>query len=86
MRAQALASLARELQQHLNTGALATVGRVELSDGVTVDAQRMARIVLSDVSRIARGHPPDWLTDRERQDLQEDLLRLIASVPASVPP
>ena len=84
MKGPALASRARELQQHLDIGVLTTLGRVELSDGVTVDAERMARIVLSDGARVIRGHPSDWLTVREQRDLQDDLMRLLILASAPV--
>ena len=85
MLVQVLAPLALELRNRLDSGALAGLGRVHLSDGVTVDAERMARIVLADIHRITRDDPPGWLTDNERQDLHDDLLRLLALVTVPVP-
>ena len=48
-----------------------------MSDGVTVDAERMARIVLVDVERIAAGTPAGWLTEGDERVLYDDLLRLL---------
>ena len=80
MRVQALAPLALVLRDHLKADAFAKLGRVELSDGATVDAERMARIILADVDRLARDDPHRWLTEREEQDLHDDLVRLLALV------
>ena len=80
MQVQLLVPLALELRIRLYSGAFSGLGRVRLSDGVTVDAERMARIVLADIYRITRDDPPGWLTDGERQDLHDDLLRLLALV------
>jgi hypothetical protein len=82
MRVQALAPLALLLREHLDAGALAGLGRVEMSDGVTVDPERMARIVLADLDRIGGW---DWLTDRDKQNLHDDLLRLLALVRQPLP-
>ena len=77
MQPQALEPLARELRDALERGALAHHGRVEMSDGVTVEPERMARIVLVDLERIAGGTPGAWLTEAYERDLYDDLRRLI---------
>ena len=80
MQVQALAPLARALRERLEAGALTGIGRIELSDGATVDPERMARIILTDLDRITRVGRSDWLTDREERELHDDLLRLLALV------
>jgi hypothetical protein len=77
MQTPALDHLARELREALQRGALAHHGRVELSDGVTVDAERMAGIVLVGVERIAGGTPGSWLSVSHERELYDDLLRLL---------
>jgi hypothetical protein len=69
-------TFARELREALESGAFARSDRVELSDGVTVNPTRMARIVLVDFERVARGQHRGWLAEGEEQALYEDLLRL----------
>jgi hypothetical protein len=80
----AIEHLARELREACDSGALAHRGRVQLSDGVTVDFERMARIVLADFERIAQGRYSEWITEGEEQELYADLVRLhaLARVPA----
>ena len=85
MSVQALAPLALVLRECLDAGALAGLGRIELSDGVSVDPERMARIALGELDRIARVAGWDWLTEREEQDLLNDLLRLLALVRQPLP-
>ena len=79
-----LAPLARELRACLASGALAARSRVELSDGVIVDFERMARIVLADFERAARATNGNGITEGEEQELYNDLLRLhsLAFAPA----
>ena len=77
MHAPALAHFAHELREALRRGAFAHSGRVEMADGMTVDAERMARIVLVDVERIAAGTPAGWLTEGDERGLYDDLLRLL---------
>ena len=72
-----LESVAHELHEALESGALARLGRVALSDGVAVDPERMARIILADVERSARGQRSAWLTEDEEQKLTDDLLCLL---------
>jgi hypothetical protein len=85
MRVQALAPLALLLRERLDAGALAGLGRVEMSDGVTVDPERMARIILADVDRIDRVEGWDWLTEGEEQSLHDDLLQLLTLSRRSLP-
>ena len=48
-----------------------------MSDGLTVDAERMARNVLVDIERIAGDTPGTWLTESYERELYDDLLRLL---------
>jgi len=73
-----LVPLALELRERLDAGAFAGLGRVELSDGTTVNSERMARIILADVEHIARNTHGGWLMEGEEQTLHDDLLRLLA--------
>ena len=84
LRQQQLETFARELREALDSGALAHHHRVELSDGVTVNPERMARIVLADLDRLARTDDRAWLTEFEEQKLYDDLLRLLALARGSV--
>jgi hypothetical protein len=84
LRQQHLETFARKLREALDSGVLAHCHRVELSDGVTVNPERMARIVLADLDRLARTDDRGWLTEFEEQKLYEDLLRLLALVRGSV--
>jgi hypothetical protein len=77
---QRLETLARELHEALDSGALAHCHRIDLSDGVTVNPERMARIVLADIDRLARTDDRAWMTELEEQKLYDDLLRLLALV------
>jgi hypothetical protein len=79
-----LETLARDLHGALDSGALAHCHRVELSDGVTVNPERMARIVLADIDRLTRTDDRGWLTELEEQRLYDDLLRLLTLVRGSV--
>ncbi len=81
---QRLETLAHELHEALDSGALAHCHRVELSDGVTVNPERIARIVLADIDRLARTGDRGRLTEFEEQTLYDDLLRLLALVRGSV--
>ena len=76
MSTQELSLLARELQESLVSGSLAQRGRVDLSDGVTVTFERMARIVLADFDRLMKQTPDDPISDDAEQQLYDDLLRL----------
>jgi hypothetical protein len=78
MQEHLLESLARELREHLASGALAHRGRVELSDGLTIDPERMARIVLTDSERVTQGRYSAWITEGQEETLYDDLLRLVA--------
>lgn len=84
LRRQQLETFARELREGLESGALAHCHRIELSDGMTVDPERMARIVLADLDRLARTDDRGWLTEFEEQKLYEDLLHLLAMARGSV--
>ena len=55
MSVQELSALALELRAVLKSGAFAQRGRVALNDGVTVNPERMARIILVDIERVARN-------------------------------
>ena len=79
-----LEACARELREALDAGALAHRHRAELSDGVTVNPERMARIVLADIDRLARTGDRGWLTELEEQRLYDDLLRLLALAGAPI--
>jgi hypothetical protein len=77
MQTQTLEPLDRELRDALERGALAHRGRLEMSDGVTVEPERMARIVLVDLERIAGGTSGAWLPEGCDRELYDDLLRLV---------
>ena len=77
MSVQALFPLALELREALSSGAFARHGRIEMSDGVTVDPERMARIVLVDIEHLAQGRHGDWITEDEEQRIYADLLCLL---------
>ena len=51
---------------------------------MTVDSERMARIVLVDIERIAAGTPGAWLTEGSERELYDDLLRLLTVARQSV--
>ena len=70
-------TFAHELQESLASGSLTQRGQVELSDGVTVNFERMARIVLADFGRLMKQTPNHPISDDEQQ-LYDDLLRLHA--------
>jgi hypothetical protein len=70
-------TLARDLREALASGAFAHHGRVELSDGMTVDPERMARIVLADFERINRDGHDSGSTASEQLTLYDDMLRLL---------
>jgi hypothetical protein len=57
MQTRAREHVIRELRAALPSSALADCGRVEMSDGMTIDAERMARMVLVDLEYVARGTP-----------------------------
>jgi hypothetical protein len=78
MQIHPLETFARELRACLASGALAHRGRIELSDGVSVDFERMARIVLTDFERVALRVGSDWFTEDVERALYGDLLRLHA--------
>jgi hypothetical protein len=82
---QHLETFARELREALDCGALAHCHRVALSDGVTVNPERMARVVLADIDRLARTDGRGRLTEREAQELHDDLLYLLALAGVPVP-
>jgi hypothetical protein len=77
MQTQAREHLIRELHDALASGALAHCGRVEISDGMTVDAERMARIVLVELEYVARGTPGACLAAGYERVLYDDMLRLL---------
>ena len=77
MSVQELFPLALELREALSSGAFARHGRVKLSDGVTVDPERMARIVLVDIERGARDGHGGWLTEDDEHALHDDVRRLL---------
>jgi len=77
-------TFAHELRAALESGALAHRGRVQLSDGVTVDSERMARIILADFERITQGEPEGWLTEQEEYELYDDLRRLLTLAQGAV--
>ena len=69
-------TFAHELREALDSGALAQRGRVDLSDGATVDAERMARIVLADFDRTVKHRPDEPILVDDEQQLYDDLMRL----------
>jgi hypothetical protein len=71
-------SVARELGEALDSGALTQRGRVELSDGVTVSFERMARIVLADFERIAERLADERISEADERQLHDDLTHLHA--------
>ena len=77
MPVQELSPLALELREALGSGAFDRRGRVALSDGLTVDPERMARIILVDIEHGARDGQAMWLTEDEERVLYDDLLRLL---------
>jgi hypothetical protein len=77
-RQQFMRLLAHELREELESGALARRGRVELSDGVTVSFERMARIVLTDVARIVERRADTPSSEADEQQLYDDLTHLHA--------
>ena len=70
--------LAHELGAVLSSGALARRGRVELSDGITVGFERMARIVLADVQRNAGRLADGRISEADERQLYDDLTHLHA--------
>ena len=77
MQTQAREHLIRELRDALSSGALAHCGRVEMCDGMTVDAERMARMVLVDLEYVSRGTSGACLAAGYERVLYDDLLRLL---------
>jgi hypothetical protein len=69
-------TLARELREALDSGALARRGRVELSDGASVSFERMTRIVLADFARIVKRPPGEPIGEDDEQQLYDDLTHL----------
>jgi hypothetical protein len=78
MRVPSMESLAQDLAACLAAGPLACSGHVELSDGAIVDFERMARIVLFDVERMARMTVGDGRVADEAQAIYDDLRRLLS--------
>src|SRR5215217_6519653 len=78
MTRQSMDTLTGELRKALTAGAFTRRGRVALSDGVTVDPERMARIILVDIEHLAQGRHADWITKDEEQRIYDDLLCLLA--------
>jgi len=70
---------ARELKEYLASGALMGSGAVELTDGLVVDVERMARITLAEFERLASG-TSQTSSIQEHQQLYADLERLHAFV------
>jgi len=77
MQTEAAKDLVGELREALTSGAFAHCSRVQLSDGVTIDSERMARIVLADFERIAQGTSSTWRIVGEEPELYDDLLCLL---------
>ena len=77
-RQQFMKLLAHELGEELGSGALARRGRVELTDGVTVSFERMARIVLTDFGRIVERPADERISEADEQQLYDDLTHLHA--------
>ncbi len=78
MQPHQLVRLARDLRERLTSGTLAQRGQVELSDGMTINPERMARIVLVDIERVIQGKHSEWITEGQDEILYDDLLRLLA--------
>jgi hypothetical protein len=78
MSVQELFPLALELREALSSGAFARPCRVEMSDGMIIDPERMARIVLVDIERGVRDGHGGWLTEDDEHALYDDLRRLLA--------
>lgn len=72
-----LASLARDLREVLASGALTRHGRVAMSDGLIIEPERMARLVLSDFERIVRDGHDSGSTASDELALYDDMLRLL---------
>ena len=68
--------LARELRAWLASEALDARSRVELSDGLIVNLERMVRIVLADFERVAWATDGSAITEGEKHALSDDRLRL----------
>ena len=77
-RQQFMKLLAHELGEELDSGALARRGRVELTGGVTVSFERMARIVLTDVARVMERPADQPISETYEQQLYDDLTHLHA--------
>jgi hypothetical protein len=69
-----------KLRAALDSGAFAALERVTLRDGVTVQAARMARIVLTDLQRIAEQPAGGWVAEDEMPRLYDDVQHLLALV------
>ena len=69
-----------KLRAALDGGAFAALERVTLGDGVTVQAARMARIVLTDLQRIAEQPAGGWVAEDEMPRLYDDVQHLLALV------
>ena len=84
MTRQSIENLIGDLRDALNSGAFAGRGRVVLSDGATVDPERMARIILADFERSTRDDYSGGLTEDDERVLYDDLLCLLALAQVSV--
>jgi hypothetical protein len=76
MKQHPMDTFARELRGALNAGAFAHCSQIELSDGVTVNSERMARIVLVDFERFVAGTADGRFPDDQVVQLFDDLKRL----------
>jgi hypothetical protein len=86
MRVELTAALVHKLRVAFDGGGFATLERVTLSDGVTVHATRMARIVLTDLQRLAEQPDGGWVTEDEKPRLYDDVQHLLALVYATTDP
>ena len=68
----------QELRDALESGVLTHRERVTLGDGVIVNPERMARIILTDYERVRRAAPGGWLVGAELDRLHDDLLCLLS--------
>src|SRR5687767_11434133 len=86
MRVEVTEALAHKLRDALDGGAFAALERVTLVDGVTVQAARMARIILTDLQRIAEQPDGGWVTEDEKPRLYDDVQHLLALVHITADP
>lgn len=86
MRVEVAEALVHKLRDALDGGAFAALERVTLSDGVTVQAARMARIILTDLQRIAEQPDGGWVAEDEKPRLYDDVQHLLALVYTTTDP